>query len=215
VIDAVTAYRDVVTVPAKLYSIKRPAEVPLSTRHSWTNRPPPPRRLLARCLAPFARLPPVVSRALFHRLLSPRTMTGNTSRFSGDGSPLPPTIGAKARALAAGRDSLAAPSKRPVGRRPRPRWQLKFHFNPEFPQYFSIPSGLVVPPDLRRLALGAEGARGERVPRCSLPGQRSGGEQGRRKRGRGGEEHCMKRTSGDTTRATSSAGTVRVCVVCM
>lgn len=26
----------------------------------------------------------------------------------------------------------------------RPRWQLKFHFNPEFPQYFSIPCGLVV-----------------------------------------------------------------------
>lgn len=35
--------------------------------------------------------------------------------------------------------------KQPVGRhRRRPRWQLKFHFNPEFPQYFSIPHGLVV-----------------------------------------------------------------------
>lgn len=35
-------------------------------------------------------------------------------------------------------------NKRPAGRRRRPRWQLKFHFNPEFPQYFSIPPGLVL-----------------------------------------------------------------------
>lgn len=35
-------------------------------------------------------------------------------------------------------------NKRPAGRCRRPRWQLKFHFNPEFPQYFSIPPGLVV-----------------------------------------------------------------------
>jgi len=87
---------------------------------------------------------------------------------------------------------LAAPSKRPVGRRPRPRWQLKFHFNPEFPQYFSIPPGLVALPAVLR-GLARSRARKEResgVPRCSLPGQRSsGGEEGkikhRRKQGGG------------------------------
>lgn len=43
------------------------------------------------------------------------------------------------------REFVLREEERPVGRHHRrPRWQLKFHFNPEFPQYFSIPRGLVV-----------------------------------------------------------------------
>jgi len=83
----------------------------------------------------------------------------------------------------AGRNSLPAPSKRPVGRRPRPRWQLKFHFNPEFPQYFSIPPGLVaLPPALRRLARSGRGRNAgtrERRPPLQLAGTKE--QRGRRR----------------------------------
>lgn len=62
-------------------------------------------------------------------------------------------------------------NKRPADRCRRPRWQLKFHFNPEFPQYFSIPPGLVVVL-VGRLAEAACKRVRERAAKIGTPVQR-------------------------------------------
>lgn len=73
-------------------------------------------------------------------------------------------------------------NKRPAGRCRRPRWQLKFHFNPKFPQYFSIPPGLVaLSVVLRRRQRASEFARAAKI---GTPVQREQKSKWRHKKGK-------------------------------
>lgn len=99
-------------------------------------------------------------------------------------------------------------NKRPADRCRRPRWQLKFHFNPEFPQYFSIPPGLVL---VGRLVEAACKRVRERAAKIGTPVQReqkSKQRHIRREKNRVVEEEGMRREvnvskKSDRTSATS------------
>lgn len=108
------------------------------------------------------------------------------------------------------REFVLREEERPVGRHHRrPRWQLKFHFNPEFPQYFSIPRGLVVLSVVSRRwwrrrraeSLHSRKQRGEEAP------VQRWREQSGRKRAKKGKRRAAE--AKDVARARSERAEVR------